>query len=360
MASASVSASATVSATVSAIAIATTYFAPSRTIVADSKKEWLCANVPCIVISKTDASITVKPFNKKGELKVSNDIFDSVFQPLESDDEFVYSKSYPHGRIWIQEFNIKPISILPILKYFNQIQNQNHSQNQYKNLLTLLEKAEHDSYTGKGNTACINMSKYNDYIAKTKTINILERIGDPVFNRTSRHTTPIPVNFNRQQFEASPSFPAPIGIRNEDFAWPSEQNEILRQLLSQIFSCKNAPECPEEIREKIGFSIIPNSHKCEWCGQHLDIHELNQEYCSEVHSVNFCHRDPNLGTRPNNVYIGHCSCNREQGGYSEEERISQTIRIASHNPKYKEMLLQALNPSQSNPIQSNLIQSIDN
>ena len=81
---------------------------------------------------------------------------------------------------------------------------------------------------------------------------------------------------------------------------------------------------------------------CLWCGEVMDISELNQEYCSKEHSINFCHRIPELGTKKGNVYIGHCSCNREQGGYSEEQRIQQIIRLAKHNPSYIEKILQEL------------------
>ena len=53
------------------------------------------------------------------------------------------------------------------------------------------------------------------------------------------------------------------------------------------------------------------------------------------HSVNFCHRDPETGTKAGNVYIGHCSCNREQGGHSEEERIEQVLRLVRANPAHQ-------------------------
>jgi hypothetical protein len=209
-----------------------------------------------------------------------------------------------------------------------------------------LKKADQDSYTGKGNIHCINMKKYNEYIESKEnpvsSSSKLERIGDPIFNRTPRHTAPISSSFSREDFEKCPSFPAPIGIRAEDFAFPSEQNEILKEMLTQVFSCRNAPECPDEIREQLGITITPNSHMCEWCGEVMDIQELNQVYCSAEHSVNFCHRDPKVGTKRGNVYIGHCSCNREQGGYSEIERVQQMIRLAKYNQTYREMLLAAL------------------
>jgi hypothetical protein len=117
----------------------------------------------------------------------------------------------------------------------------------------------------------------------------------------------------------------------------------LRELIRQIFCCVNAPELSYELKVEFGIdNIIPNSHGCEWCGELVDISKLNQDYCSKEHSINFCHRDPAVGTKNGNVYIGHCSCNREQGGYSETQRIEQIVRIAKYNPLYREMIMNAL------------------
>ena len=76
----------------------------------------------------------------------------------------------------------------------------------------------------------------------------------------------------------------------------------------------------------------------------MDISELNQEYCSKEHSINLCHRDTVIGTKKGNVYFGHCSCNREQGGYSELQRVEQIIRLAKNNPDsgYSEIIMSSL------------------
>ena len=250
---------------------------------------------------------------------------------LSRDLENVYTNSYPNGRIAIEEFTINPISIAELSNNFKD----------KPDFISLLDKAYQDSYIGKGNTFCINMKKYAEYESNKETSK-LERIGDPIFNRTSRNTVPIPSTFTRDEYENCPSFPAPIGIRAEDFALPSEQNNILRDMVTQIFNCAGAPECPAELQEKLQIQINRNSHMCEWCGEIMDITTLNQQYCSKVHSVNFCHRDPVVGTKKGNVYIGHCSCNREQGGYSEEQRVMHIIRLAKYNEKYRKMILESL------------------
>ena len=303
------------------------FVAPIRTTPCGNS--WRCANVPCKVESNNGVNVKLLPFNGRSAT-VLNETFENEFYHLESDETYVYAPSYPNGRVLISEFDVKSISINKLKKHFKG-----------RNILNAIEKAEQDSFHSKGNQFCATMDKYNKYKIDPK-INKLERIGDPIFNRSVRHSPPISKSFTREDFENSPSFPAPIGVREEDFALPSEQNEILIELLNQIFSCKNSPECPEEIRIELGLTINVNSHMCLWCGEVMDISELNQDYCSKEHSINFCHRIPEVGTKKGNVYIGHCSCNREQGGYSEEERIEQIIRLAKTNPSYREKILQSL------------------
>lgn len=307
------------------------FIAINRTLPQLKKNLWVCQNVPCKIVSITKTTIHMLPFNSKtiASFKL-NEIIKKEYKYLESDETYVYIPNYPEGRVPISEFNVKQISLKNLKKHFKDT-----------SMLKAIEKVEQDSFHSKGNQFCATINEYNNY--KTNpTTSKLERIGDPIFNRSVRHSPPISKTFTRKNFEDSFSYPAPIGIRYEDFAWPSEQNEICIELLSQIFSCKNAPKCPEELKTELGIIIKENSHMCLWCGELIDISELNQEYCSKEHSINFCHRVPAYGTKKGNVYIGHCSCNREQGGFSEEEHIEQVIRLVKHNPSYREKILQSL------------------
>jgi hypothetical protein len=301
------------------------FVAPKITIL---DKAWITANCPCILIS-IDSYVVIKPFAGK-KIKISNDIFEKEFNYLKNDDMFVYTPYYPDGKINISEFYIEKISISDLKKYYEE-----------SSVCPLIVKAHADSYNSKGNNTCVTISEYKKY-KEGEVPNKLERIGDPIYNRSSRHSPPIPKSFTRAEFEKSSSFPAPIGIREEDFALPSEQNKILIELLEQIFNSKNAPPCPDKLRIKYGLNIIPNSHKCRWCSEIINIDNLNQEYCSKEHSINLCHRNPEVGTKPGNVYFGHCSCNREQGGYSEEQHIEFAIRLAKYNPLYREQILKGL------------------
>jgi len=304
------------------------FVAPIRT--SHYRKIWQCANVPYKVEFNNGVNIKLLPFNGKSSVNILNNNFENDFYHLESDDTYVYAPNYPNGKILISEFYVKPISIQKLKKHFKG-----------NNILNIIEKAKQDSFNSKGNQFCITIKKYNKYKNNPKTSK-LERIGDPIFNRSVRHSPPISKTFTRENFEKSLSYPAPIGIREEDFALPSEQNKILIDLLNQIFSCKNAPDCPQDIQNELTLTINKNTHTCLWCGEVIDLLEINQEYCSKEHSINFCHRIPELGTKTGNVYIGHCSCNREQGGYSEEQRIEQFCRLASiyNNLSYREKIFE--------------------
>lgn len=307
------------------------FFAPIKTLIVN--KEWICSNVPCAFYDKTETTTSIKPFNKSRIIAVDNKLIDKCFVILNHDEKYVYTDVYPGGKIDKNEFGITPININGLVNEYKNNKNEN-----FKNLLS---KIIQDSYNSKGNNACINMSKYNEYMDTNQSTK-LERVGDPIFNRASRHTPPISSHYTRAEYETCDSFPAPIGIRAEDFAWPSEQNELLREQIRQLYSTINAPQLPEKYKDIIDIQIIPNSHCCDWCGEKMDLTNSNQSYCSKEHSVNFCHRDPKLGTTAKNIYIGHCNCNREQGGYSEEQRILQIIRLAKHNPNYRKMILDDL------------------
>jgi len=325
------------------------YALPKKTVPVGN--EWICDGVPCRILSIDTDSVTLLPFNGSKK-KISKELYDAEFVECVSDGTFVYAPRYPDGRVLISEFDVKAISIVPLKAVF-----KDHP------CFPLIEKAEQDAYHAKGNNFCIKLAEYRAFTNRTEEQtdtngqttkpssltngqttkpSSLERVGDPVFNRQRRHCPPVPSSWTRADFEACPSFPAPVGVRAEDFAFPSEQNAILRELLTQVFSCANAPDLSPELQSHYGLTINKNTHKCDWCGEIIDIAGLNQAYCATVHSVNFCHRDPKVGTKCGNVYIGHCSCNREQGGYSETERVDQILRLAMANPEMMTRLLAGL------------------
>ena len=314
----------------------------------NKKENWICGGVPSIVMKSKPECVTIKPFDSEVEFDIPRKTFDETFVPCVRDETGVFSDVYPGGKIAFSEFNVPKINTKSLFDAFKS----------NASLCTILDKCKQDAYVSKGNTKCIKIGVLHqvetaaataaaaaeaapDATSSSSTSSTLTRTGDPYFNRRVRHSPPVSKSLSRAEYEACSSFPCPIGVREADFAWPTEQNEILISLIQQIFACEGAPDLPVELQQQLGLGvqigpIVRNSHKCLWCGETVSVHELNQSYCAEEHSVNFCHRDPETGTKAGNVYIGHCSCNREQGGHSEEERIEQVLRLLRANPAHQE------------------------
>jgi len=336
------------------------YFVAAKRTFPKNVRSWFCQDVPCRVRpSNTNPAQVVLKALDSDATNVSREFVEEHFRPLTWDDQFVYVESYPNGRVPISEFDVRQlISENELLRHFSGCS---------KPIRDLLSKAHWDSYMAKGSLYCLTVKEYRDLTNRfdpsdrqepepepeveekqesdatataKKRQNLLKRVGSPYFNRRTRAANPVSCDYDT--FRETPSYPAPIGIRKEDFALPSEQNELLRLLLSQLFSCRNAPECPASLVSKLGLSIVKDCHTCLWCGEVVDLLELDQSYCSKQHSINLCHRNPSLGTHVGNVYFGHGDCNREQGGYSEEERVNQILRLARSNPAHLERLIVGL------------------
>jgi hypothetical protein len=198
-------------------------------------------------------------------------------------------------------------------------------------LLVALAKAYQDAYTAPGSSSCLTVEAYLNFQSGTLNAGKLSTIGDPIFNRRSRWA---PVA--EEDKWADRGAPAPIGIRPEDFAHLVECNKIYLELLRQIFSMEGLDEVPDQIQDYIGKEIVPGSHFCFYCGETMHIELFaDQAYKSKQHAINFCHRDPsekNSRTRCGNVYYGHTSCNRTQGGLSEAQRIRDGLRLLNLYP----------------------------
>lgn len=147
--------------------------------------------------------------------------------------------------------------------------------------------------------------------------NDLKRIGSPYFNRANRWLPPIN-DISYEEFEKCKSFPAPIGIRQKDFCMPSQLLLIINHLV-------------EELRAFIDEKLI-----CQWCFCKLEYDKFDSIYKSKDNYMEICHKDPNGTFTIDNIYFGHGECNRRQGGYSEKDRINDTLILLKNNrEKYK-------------------------
>jgi len=290
--------------------------------------DWVCQGVPTVAVH-INGKVQLTLFNRKNVISISESVFEANFTQTEVVGVAVKAPSYPSGWISLSEFSVKPYSKQMILGHFKD-----------NNIMTtLIKKMYQDAYASKGSTKAATILVYT----KTRASNNLDafkltRVGDPVFNRANRHTPPTKIDY--KEFLNTPGFPAPVGITSEDFALPSQQNLVFISLMEQLFSCVGAPECPPEVVAQLGINPQKDTHTCRWCHELVNVSSVNQTYCSKEHSLNFCHDVPSIGTVPGNVYIGHCSCNREQGGYSLEERVLQIKRLVRGDPALLALLVE--------------------
>ena len=96
-------------------------------------------------------------------------------------------------------------------------------------------------------------------------------------------------------------------------------------------------------------------HKCKWSGKEIDALEFSSEYASKDNFIEICHRDPNERFIPSNMYWGFGESNREQGGYSEEERTKQIAILLNHNQEHLKTLISTLNPETKKNLLKNLV-----
>lgn len=271
------------------------------------------------------------------------------FIPIELDkDNFITnldSKKYPK-RVNITEFldrdNVKKI----IDKYMNVI--KKWPEGQMKELLIgkLLPNRKRKGGKLEQLKQCAGSPapKIDNILAHIKKMNeekepeLNEKFfGNQIFNRRNR-CSPVGDNLSREEFMNSPSYPFPIGIRKKDFCLYSDMILVIVEMIRQLFTFKKVEPTYREKMQEIftEFNIPPQFnnntiHRCRYCNKELDLNLCSSEYASQDNYTEICHQNPNVGFSINNMYWGHGECNRRQGGYTEEERIDDGIRLLKNN-----------------------------
>ena len=184
----------------------------------------------------------------------------------------------------------------------------------------------------------------------------LKRTWGPIINRTSRWTIPAGLNPNHQDgisyenFEKSPGYPAPLGIRPRDFAPPSETINQLKILINQLLNIlPGLQNLRNEFKKKFTWiEDYDNVHKCWYSGKGWDGQDLLSGYCSSENPIEICHRDPNKRFgEPGSVYWGHGEYNRIQGGFSEEFRAKNGRELSTDAELLNETLARLREPTAS-------------
>jgi len=291
--------------------------------------EWLqIEGCPCKIISVDEDKVTLNSFsatsNRNFEISIKelNNVF--ILCPLE-DSYITNLDKYPGGKINQVEFT-KREEVKKLKKQLETCVNKSDN----KVIKRIIGDKFWQLFVSQG-APYIGINKYKKYISGEIELSTLERFGCEIFNRNCRWVPPVDITY--EEFKSCPSYPAPLGIRPKDFCLPSELIETIRELIKQIMAFDNIESTCLE-------TIIPIEnkikHRCLWCGKVVNAKEYCSEYGSKDNFIEICHRDPHQRFLYTNMYWGHGECNRRQGGYSEEDRIEDALRLIRNNPDYIE------------------------
>lgn len=302
--------------------------------------EWVqIEGVPCMVIEEhhnDDGDLEFIIFNSftsnpDNYFKVSAEELAEHFEvAIVNKDGFIVGLTkYPDGKIHTSEFK-KRADVKNIAALFKKIPN--------KDLSSKLDQ----TLVSQGSTHAATIPLFFDYVSGAKKLKSTENFGDPIFNRHKRWCPPINITF--EEFKASPSYPAPLGVRPKDFCLPSEIISSAVELVTQMTQFLNSEdEFVKIIKTSIldvynptGTAVTRMAEPfcCKWCNKVIDANLCKAEYKSATNYIEICHRDPNDRFLPRNVYWGHGDCNRRQGGYTEEDRIQDALTLLKYNPEY--------------------------
>jgi len=292
-------------------------------------EEWLqIEGCPCKVISINDNNITLNSLSASSDRNfvISKKELYNGFDMCPVVDSYITKlDKYPEEKILVSEF-IKKDEVKLFKKKIDKC-----LQNSKNILMRKILGDKFDQMSASQGGGGITISMYHKFINVLTFKSPLTHFGDPIFNRNSRWAPPIDITF--EEFKKSPSYPAPMGIRRKDFCLPSELIETMEELIRQIMAFDNIDSsCLETIITKKS----DKKHKCLWCGEIINACDYNSNYGSKDNFIEICHRDPNQRFISTNMYWGHGECNRRQGGYSEEDRIEDALRLLKNNPCYVE------------------------
>tara|TARA_B100000795_G_scaffold270051_1_gene262223 strand:- start:2380 stop:3390 length:1011 start_codon:yes stop_codon:yes gene_type:complete len=309
-------------------------------------KKWMqIEGVPCKIVSieNVSNSLILNSF-----ANADNANFRITFQ--DANDNFIRVEPDKYGYLNLDKYresiHVSEFDKKGDVKIFKaSIDKLVNNPNLSKNLKKIFVDKLRQLFVSQGNDHCITISEYQKY--KTEDVdNCHKRKGDPIFNRKTRFCPPIDITY--EEFEKSPSYPAPIGIRPKDFCLPSNLIDTVKEMINQVMNFKNIKdEDFQLVHSKLSFVEKRPTHYCKYCGEELDIDKYSSEYKSSDNYIEICHRDPDGNFTKENMYWGHGECNRKQGGYSESSRINDGFLLAYINgiidKSTYDMLLSKLN-----------------
>ena len=279
------------------------FFIPSRRAVHGKN---IVAQVPAKLLSNSGGTVKLKMYDLEKPLTFTETEFQALFQPYEATPEFIADFETTS----ITEGDLRTAAV-----------------QEDPTMLAMFGKCVMDAYMSCGNAKSCPIAKYEAIKATASTAPpaTLESY-KPQFNRRARNTFVIPPDFDEAAFQKDP---LPVGIDAHEFATKAEQKAILVSLVKQLYGFEGSPPMSDPMQALLGLPEKPvaGTHTCKYCCKPMELGKVAQEYKAKVHYLNLCHDDPKRGTRADNLYWGHTTCNREQGGCSTFERVKQGLQL---------------------------------
>lgn len=273
----------------------------------------IVAQVPAKVLLNDGLTVKVKMYDLEKALVFTPPEFAQFFQPFTPSEELV------------RDFDVVSFTEGGLRAAAGSL-----DESVKDTMEEMIGKCVMDSYKSCGNAKSCPIETYKRIVtaaAATAAAASLESY-KPQFNRRARNTFVIPPGFDEDAFQKDP---LPIGIDAHEFATKAEQNAICRKLIAQLYGFAGAPPMSDAMQRLLDLpeKAVAGTHLCKYCCQPMELSKVAQKYKAKEHYLNLCHDDPERGTRAENVYWGHTSCNREQGGCSMFQRVLQGLQLAT-------------------------------
>jgi hypothetical protein len=301
------------------------------------KQEWgAIEGVPCLVKDVSEQCIYVESFTSSpsNEYIIDNEKLNQFEQCEVVDGKIMGLDKYHGGSIDLKEFHTSRVEVCNYIKKIKEFFDGLPDSDIIKKILN--DKIG-QMWATQG-SSCMTIPTIEG-IKIEDIANDIKRYDNMIFNRNDRWCPPITMTY--EEYKGCKSFCYPIGIRPKDFCLPSELISTCTEMIKQIACFKNInSETKTKLLTLINIDekVACECHKCKWCGEEIDANEYSSTYSSKDNFIEICHRDPNERFIPSNMYWGHGECNRQQGGYSEIERVKQISRLLKAQPHLKEYL----------------------
>ena len=302
------------------------------------KPDWLAAGVPCIIKEKDNDNLYVDLFTScRTQLNIIDEQNSKNFVKCEIESDYIIDLDmYPNDKIHLSEFEKRQdvkVFMKKIRDFAKPLDEQHILKRILKDKLSQIEATQ-----GADN---MTIDKINSIDIDLLRLEKTKRYDNMIFNRCTRWNPPISDKYTYEEYKNSVNFCRPIGTRPKDFCLPSEFIATCQEMIRQIACFKGIDDISKN--KLIEIASIENHkcnefHRCKWSGEIIDASQYSSGYSSKNNFIEICHRDPNDRFLAHNMYWGLGESNRQQGGYSELERIEQIVRLAKSHPSHLEYL----------------------